>query len=122
MRYPGALPGAALCTVVLAACGSQGVSPGEGPNGCVRSPTTLSPSIAPESDSTLTVKAGAFVYVELVEAEEYLSWSVGTQPPRASFPGPLLARRIPASCGAWRSARATVRPPRCSLWCMPSAR
>jgi hypothetical protein len=85
MRYPGALPSAVLCAVVLAACGSSAL-PEEGSNGCVRSPTALSPSIAPESGATLTVKGGAFVYVELVEAEKYLSWPAGTKPPPRVFP------------------------------------
>jgi hypothetical protein len=85
MRYPGALPGAVLCAAVLAACGSS-VLPEEGSNGCVRSPTTFSTGIAPESGSTLTVKVGALVYVELVETEKSLSWSAGTQPPPRVFP------------------------------------
>ena len=85
MRYTGALSGAVLCVAVLSACGRPGTSLGEGPNGCVRSPTTLSPGIAPESGATLTVKVGAFVYVELVVAEKYLSWPAGTKPPRV-FP------------------------------------
>jgi hypothetical protein len=86
MRYPGALAGGVLCAVVLAACGRAGTFPGEGPNGCVRSPTTFSTGIAPESGSTLTVKGGALVYVELVEAEKYLSWAAGTKPPPRVFP------------------------------------
>jgi hypothetical protein len=86
MRYPSALSGAVLCVAVLAACGRPGTSLGEGPNGCVRSPTTLSPGITPESGATLTVKVGAFVYVELVEAEKYLSWPAGTKPPPRVFP------------------------------------
>jgi hypothetical protein len=57
MRYSSALSGAVLCVAVLAACGRSGAFPGEGPNGCVRSPTTL--SIAPKSGATLTVKLGA---------------------------------------------------------------
>jgi hypothetical protein len=101
MRYPSALHGAVLCAVVLAACGRPDTSPGEGPNGCVRSPTTLSPSIAPESGATLTVKVGAVVYVELVEAEKYLSWPAGTKPPPRVFPwaaarssDPSVLRRV----------------------------
>jgi hypothetical protein len=86
MRYPSVLPAAVLCAVVLAACGLPGISSGEGPDGCVRSPTTLSPGIAPKRDATLTVKAGALVYVELVEAEKYLSWPAGTKPPPGVFP------------------------------------
>jgi hypothetical protein len=98
MRYPSALSGAVLCTVVLAACGSSAL-PDEGPNGCVRSLTTT--SIAPESGATLTVKAGAFVYVALVEAEKYLSSSPGTKPPPGVFPwaaarssDPSVLRRV----------------------------
>jgi len=101
MRYPRALPGAVLCAVVLAAYGGPGTSPGKGPNGCVRSPTTFLPSIAPESGATLTVKAGAVVYVELVEAEKYLSWPAGTKPPARVFPwaaarssDPSVLRRV----------------------------
>jgi hypothetical protein len=86
MSYPSALPGAVLCAVVLAACGRPDTSPGEGPNGCARSPTTFLPSIAPESGARLTVKVGAFVYVELVEAEKYLSWPADTKPPPRGFP------------------------------------
>lgn len=99
MRYPSAPPGAVLCAVVLAACGRPGTSPGKGPNGCVRSPTTL--SIAPKRGATLTVKVGAFVYVELVEVEKYLSWSPGTKPPPGVFPwaaarssDPSVLRRV----------------------------
>jgi len=99
MRYPVTLHGAALCAVVLAACGSSAL-PEEDPNSCVSSPATLSPSIAPESGATLTVKVGAVVYVELVEAEKYLSWPPGTKPPPRVFPGPPLARRTPACYGA----------------------
>jgi hypothetical protein len=101
MRYPSALPGTVLCGVVLAACGHPDTFPGKGPNGCVRFPTTLSPGIALESGATLTVKVGAFVYVELVEAEKYLSWPVGTKPPPRAFPwaaarssDPSVLRRV----------------------------
>jgi hypothetical protein len=101
MRYPSALPGVVLCAIVLAACGRPGTFPGKGPNACVRSPTTLSPGIAPESGATLTVKVGAFVYVELVEAEEYLSWPAGSKPPPRVFPwaaarssDPSVLRRV----------------------------
>ncbi len=101
MRYPSALPGVALCAVMLAACGHPDTFPAEGPNGCVRSPATLSPGIAPESGATLTVKVGAFVYVELVEAEKYLSWPTGTKPPPRVFPwaaarssDPSVLRRV----------------------------
>jgi hypothetical protein len=101
MRYPRALPGAVLCAVVLAACGRPGTSPGEGPNGCVRSPTTFLSGIAPKSGATLTAKVGAFVYVELVEAEKYLSSSPGTKPPPGVFPwaaarssDPSVLRRV----------------------------
>jgi hypothetical protein len=86
MRYPGAIVGAVLCVAVLAACGRAGAFPGEGPNGCARSPATFSPGIAPESGATLRVKVGVFVYVELVEAEKYLSWPAGTKPPPRVFP------------------------------------
>ncbi len=99
MRYPSALPGVVLCTVVLAACGRPATSPGESPTGCVRSLTTT--SIAPESGATLTVKAGAVVYVALVEAEKYLSWPAGTRPPPRVFPwaaarssDPSVLRRV----------------------------
>ncbi len=101
MRYPSALPGAVLCAAVLAACGRLGTFPREGPDGCVRSPTTFSPGIAPESGATLRVKVGAFVYVELVVAEKYLSWSTGTKPPPRVFPwaaarssDPSVLRRV----------------------------
>jgi hypothetical protein len=101
MRYPGALPGVVLCVVVLAACGRPGTSSGEGSNGCVGSPATFSPGVAPESGATLTVRGGAFVYVELVEAEKYLSWPAGTEPPPRVFPwgaarssDPSVLRRV----------------------------
>jgi hypothetical protein len=101
MRYPSALPGVVLCAVVLAACGRPDSFPGKRPNGCVRSPKTFLPSIAPESGATLTVKVGAVVYVELVEAEEYLSWPAGTKPPPRVFPwaaarssDPSVLRRV----------------------------
>jgi len=101
MRYPSALPGAVLCAVVLAACGRAGTLPGEGPNGCVKSPATFSPGLAPESGATLTVKVGAFVYVELVVAEKYLSRPAGTKPPPRVFPwaaarssDPSVLRRV----------------------------
>jgi hypothetical protein len=106
MRYPGALPGAVLCVAVLTACGRAGTFPGESPNGCVRPPTTFSPGIAPESGATLTVKVGAFVYVELVVAEKYLSWPADTKPPPRVFPwaaarasDPSVLRRV-ALCPA----------------------
>lgn len=83
MRYPSALHAVVLCAAMLAACGSSAL-PDEGPNGCVRSLTTA--SIAPESGATLTVKVGAVVYVELVEAEKYLSWPPDTKPPARVFP------------------------------------
>lgn len=106
MRYPSAFPGLVLCAAVLAACASSAPPPrrmiaasstemvalgrsgtaGEGTKGCVRSPRTFSPSIAPASGATLTVKVGALVYVELVEAEKYLSWSTGMKPPPRVFP------------------------------------
>jgi hypothetical protein len=101
MRRPSALPGAVLCAVVLAACGRPDTFPGKGPNGCGRSPTTFLPSIAPKSGATLTVKVGAFVYVELVEAEKYLSWPAGTKPPPRGLPwaaarssDPSVLRRV----------------------------
>jgi hypothetical protein len=86
MRYPSVLPVPVLCAVVLAACGRPSTFPGKGPNGCVRSPRTFLPSIAPESGAILTVKVGAVVYVELVEAEKYLSWPAGTKPAPRVFP------------------------------------
>jgi hypothetical protein len=86
MRYPSALPSAVLCAVALAACGRPGTFPGKGPKGCVRSPTTFLPDNAPKSGATLTVKVGAFVYVELVVAEKYLSWPAGTKPRPRVFP------------------------------------
>jgi hypothetical protein len=107
MRYPSALLAAVLCVAVLATYGSSatparktiavsstdtvalehtGTPSGETPKGCVRSPVTFSPSIAPENGATLTVKVGAVVYVELVEAEKYLSWPTGTKPPPRVFP------------------------------------
>ena len=101
MRYPSALLGVVLCAVVLATCGRADSSPGKGPNDCVKSPTMLSPSIAPKSGAKLTVKVGAFVYVELVEAEKYLSWPAGTKPPPRVFPwaaarssDPSVLRRV----------------------------
>lgn len=101
MRCPNALPAAVLCAAMLAACGRPGASPGEGPNGCVRSPTTFSPGIAPESGATLAVKVGAFVYVELVVGEKYLSWPAGTKPPPRVYPwavarssDPSVLRRV----------------------------
>jgi hypothetical protein len=86
MRYPCAIAGAVLCAAVPAACGRPGAFQWQGPNGCVRSPATFSPGIVPESGATLTVKVGAFVYVELVVAEKYLSWPTGTKPPPRVFP------------------------------------
>jgi hypothetical protein len=59
---------------------------GEAPKDCVRSPARLPSSIAPKGGATLTVQVGAVVYVELVEAEEYLSWPAGTEPPPRVFP------------------------------------
>jgi hypothetical protein len=100
MRYSSALLGAVLCAALLAACSSS-APPGEGPDGCVRSPARLPPSIAPESGATLKVKVGAFVYVELVVAEKYLSWPAGTKPPPRVFPwaaarssDPSVLRRV----------------------------
>jgi hypothetical protein len=86
MRGPSALFGAVLCAALLAACVGQGTFQAQGHNGCVRSPGTLSPTVAPESGVTLTTKVGGFVYVELVEAENYLSWAPGTKPPPGVFP------------------------------------
>ena len=115
MRYPRALPGAALCAVVLAACGRPDTSVGKGPNGCVRPPTTFLPRIAPESGATLTVKVGAVVYVELVEAEKYLSWPVGTKPPPRVFPwaaarssDPSALRRVALCPGSGASTLPVV--------------
>ena len=107
MKYPSALPNAVLCVVVLAACWRPGTFPGKGTNGCVSFPPAL--SIAPKSGATLTVKVGAFVYVELVEAEKYLSWPAGTKPPPRVFPwaaahssDPSVLRRI-ALCPSGRA-------------------
>jgi hypothetical protein len=86
MSYPSVLSRAALCVIALAACARAGTSSAESRTGCVTSPTTLSPHIAPESGATLTVKGGALVYVELVEAEQYLSSRLGTQQPPRIFP------------------------------------
>lgn len=111
MRYLSALAAAVLCAAVLATYGSSAaparrtipvpstdtvkprVAPwhtrtfsGEDPKDCVSSPARLPPSIAPEGGATLTVQVGAVVYVELVEAEEYLSWPAGTKPPPRVFP------------------------------------
>jgi hypothetical protein len=85
MRSLSAFPAAVLCGAVLAACGSS-APPEEGPNGCVRSPRRFSAGVAPESGATLTVRVGALVYVELVVAEKYLSWTAGTKPPPLGFP------------------------------------
>ncbi len=112
MRYSSALAAAAvLCAAVLATHGSSAASvrraialpstdsvaaqvtprhtrtsSGEEPKDCVRSPPRLPPSIAPESGAALTVQVGIVVYVELVEAEQYLSWPAGTKPPPRTFP------------------------------------
>lgn len=87
MRYLSALAAAVLCGAVLAIHGSgTRTFSREEPKGCVRSPTRLPPSIAPKGGATLTVRLGSVVYVELVEAEEYLSWSAGTKPPPRVFP------------------------------------
>jgi hypothetical protein len=123
MRYPTALRAAAVCAAVLVACGGgaatarktsaiagtdkflvrghSGTSSRGGPEGCVRSPARFPWSIAPESGATLTVKVGAVVYVELVEAEKYLSWPTGTKPPPRVFPwaaahssDPSVLRRV----------------------------
>jgi len=101
MRHPDTIAAAVLRVAVLAACGRPGISPGEGLNACVRTPTTFSPAIAPESGATITAKRGTFVYVELVEAEKYLSWPAGTKPPPRVFPwaaarssDPSVLRRV----------------------------
>jgi hypothetical protein len=107
MRYPSALLAAVLCAAVLAthdssaaparktiavsnadtvALGHMGTSSGATPKGCVKSPVTFLPSVAPKNGATPTVKVGAVVYVELVEAEKYLSWPTGTKPPPRVFP------------------------------------
>jgi len=99
MSRPSALACAVLCAAVLAACGGAGSFPGEGSNGCVRSPRTLSPDIAPESGTTLTVKVGAFVYVELVVGERYLSWPAGTKPPPRSSPWAAARASDPSVLG-----------------------
>lgn len=94
----------ALRVAVLAACGSTALAAIAAPSawtigaarsgnqsrdarsGCVRSPTRFSRGVAPQSGATVTVKVGAVVYVELVEAEKYLSWTAGTKPPPPIFP------------------------------------
>jgi hypothetical protein len=103
MRYLSALAAAVLCVTVLATYGSSAapgtdmvssrIAPwhtrtfsGEAPKGCARSPAILPSSVAPEGGATLTVQVGAVVYVELVEAEKYLSWPAGTKPPPRAFP------------------------------------
>jgi hypothetical protein len=93
-----------LRVAVLAACGFTALATIAGPSagtvgeahspkasrvarsGCVRSPTRFSRGVAPQSGATVTVKVGAVVYVELVEAEKYLSWPAGTKPPPSVFP------------------------------------
>ncbi|HXQ01192.1 MAG TPA: hypothetical protein VN845_14155 [Solirubrobacteraceae bacterium] len=97
-EYPSALPGVVLYAVVFAACGRPGASPGEGPNGCVRSPTTFLSGIAPESGAH--GQGGAVVYVELVEAEKYLSWPAGTKPRARVFPWASARSSDPVCCGA----------------------
>ena len=84
-RYSSALTTAVLCAAVLATCDSS-AAPARRTGDCVRYPTRLPPSIAPKSGATLTVQAGAIVYVELVEAEIHLSWTPGTKPPPRAFP------------------------------------
>jgi hypothetical protein len=83
------------CTALAATAGSSaGIfgdahprSPSrDGRGGCLRSPTRFSRSVAPQSGATVTVNVGAIVYVELVEAEKYLSWPAGTKPPPPVFP------------------------------------
>ena len=94
----------ALRVAVLAACGFTSLAAIAGPSagtigaahsgnlsrdarsGCVRSPTRFSRGVAPQSGATVTVNVGAVVYVELVEAEKYLSWPAGTKPPPPVFP------------------------------------
>jgi hypothetical protein len=86
--YPSALLAAVLCAAVLATYGSSAAPARQtiAVAGCVRSPVTFVPSIAPENGATLTVEVGTVVYVELVEAEKYLSWRTGTKPPPRVFP------------------------------------
>jgi len=111
MRYLSALAAAVLCAAVLATHSSSAAPsprtnavpstntvtpqvapehmrtfPREEPKNCVRTPERLPPSITPEDGATLTVQVGTVVYVELVEAEKYLSWPAGTKPPPAVFP------------------------------------
>jgi hypothetical protein len=110
MRYSSALAAAVLCATVLATYSSSAAPvrrtiaasstdtvhrelrrggrafSGEEPKDCVRSPARLPPSIAPEGGATVTVRVGAVVYVELVEAEEYLSGLAGAKPPPRVFP------------------------------------
>lgn len=134
MRYPVVAAGAAICAAVLAACGS-GVSrppakagasssasetlrranrrPGAAHRGCVRSPTTFSPGSAPASGARLTVKVGAVVYVELVEAEKYLSGPGGKRPPPLLFPwGPARSSdpRVLRSVALCRRSGASTLP------------
>jgi hypothetical protein len=111
MRYSNALAVVApLCWVTLANCSlsaipasrtivvrgivatprivawQTGTFSGDEPKNCVRSPARLPPSVAPKSGATLIVQADDIVYVELVEAEKYLSWRPGTKPPPRVFP------------------------------------
>jgi hypothetical protein len=92
----------ALRVAVLAACGFTALAAIAAPSagtfdaahsgnlsrdarsGCVRSPGRF--SVAPQSGATVTVNVGSVVYVELVEAEKYLSWTAGTKPPPPVFP------------------------------------
>jgi hypothetical protein len=93
-----------LRVAVLAACGCTALAPIAGSSagavgdadsrspsrdarsGCLRFPTRFSRGVAPQSGATVTVNVGAVVYVELVEAEKYLSWPAGTKPPPPVFP------------------------------------
>jgi hypothetical protein len=79
----------ALAAIATPSAGTVGGAHSGNPSraarsGCVRSPERF--SVAPQSGATVPVKVGAVVYVELVEAEKYLSWPAGTKPPPPVFP------------------------------------
>ena len=132
----------AVAAIAAPSAGTVGVAHSGYPSrdarsGCVRSPTRFSPSVAPQSGATVTVKVDAVVYVELVEAEKYLSWPKGTKPPPPVFPwtgarssnpdvlGPVAlcpSRRfytIPVVVYAFRTLRpgaATLEAPIATAW------
>jgi hypothetical protein len=81
----------ALAAIAAPSAGTFGAAPSgnlsrDARSGCVRSSTRFSRGVAPQSGATVTVNVGAVVYVELVEAEKYLSWTAGTKPPPPVFP------------------------------------